>query len=88
MTFFKHIFFLPQPVTFLCSIGISAQSHQVVFLLFDGHLTAIFDATKLPQFLVLIIHRNIYIFYACIYMFYVQLLVRRRIIHQVTVRQL
>ena len=29
------------------------QTHQVVFLLFDGHLTAIFDATKLPQFLVL-----------------------------------
>ena len=29
------------------------QTHQVVFLLFDGHLTAIFHATKLPQFLVL-----------------------------------
>ena len=32
------------------------QTHQVVFLLFDGHLTAIFDATKLPQFLVLPIY--------------------------------
>ena len=29
------------------------QTYKVVFLLFDGHLTAIFDATKLPQFLVL-----------------------------------
>ena len=28
----------------------------MVFLLFDGHLTAIFDATKLPQFLVLPIY--------------------------------
>ena len=34
------------------------QTHKVVFLLFDGHLTAIFDATKLPQFLVLPIHTN------------------------------
>ena len=32
------------------------QIHQVVFLIFDGHLTAIFDATKLPQFLVLPIY--------------------------------
>ena len=32
------------------------QTHQVVFLLFDGHLTAIFDATKLSQFLVLPIY--------------------------------
>ena len=29
------------------------QTYKVVFLLFDGHLTAIFDATKLPQFWVL-----------------------------------
>ena len=29
------------------------QTHQVVFLLFDGHLTAFFDAIKLPQFLIL-----------------------------------
>ena len=29
------------------------QTYKVVFLLFDGHLTAFFDATKLPQFLVL-----------------------------------
>ena len=36
------------------------QNHQVVFLLFDGHLTAIFDATKLPQFLVLPIYRHGY----------------------------
>ena len=34
------------------------QTHKVVFLLFDGHLTAIFDATKLPQFLVLPIKSN------------------------------
>ena len=33
------------------------QTHQVVFLLFDGHLTAIFDATKLSQFLVLLKYR-------------------------------
>ena len=32
------------------------QTYKVVFLLFDGHLTAIFDATKLPQFLVLPIY--------------------------------
>ena len=32
------------------------QTHQVVFLIFDGPLTAIFDATKLPQFLVLPIY--------------------------------
>ena len=37
------------------------QTHQVVFLLFDGHLTAIFDATKLPQFLVLPIYTTIYL---------------------------
>ena len=42
MTFLKRIFFLAQPLTFLCSIGISAS-----------HLTAIFDATKLPHMLVL-----------------------------------
>ena len=34
------------------------QTYQVVFLLFDGHLTAIFDATKLPQFLVLPIYTD------------------------------
>ena len=49
---FKAIFFLGQPVTFLCSRSVH-QNHQVVFLLFDGHLTANFDATKLPHFLVL-----------------------------------
>ena len=50
--------FLAQPVTFLCSmlLGSVHQTHKVVFLLFDGHLTAIFDATNLPQFLVLPIY--------------------------------
>ena len=32
------------------------QTYKVVFLFFDGHLTAIFDVTKLPQFLVLPIY--------------------------------
>ena len=34
-------------------LGSVHQTYEVVFLLFDGHLTAIFDATKLPQILVL-----------------------------------
>ena len=34
-------------------LGSVHQTYKVVFLLFDGHLTAIFDATKLPQFLAL-----------------------------------
>ena len=38
---------------FYALLGSVHQSHQVVFLIFDGHLTVIFDATKLPQFLVL-----------------------------------
>ena len=33
------------------------RTYKVVFLLFDGHLTAIF-ATKLPQFLVLPIYQQ------------------------------
>ena len=44
---------LAQPVTFYALLGSVHQTHQVVFLIFDGPLTAIFDATKLPQFLVL-----------------------------------
>ena len=44
---------LAQLVTFYALLGSVHQTHQVVFLLFDGHLTAIFDATKLPQFSVL-----------------------------------
>ena len=39
-------------------MGSVHQTHQVVLLLFVGHLTAIFDATKLPQFLVLPIYLN------------------------------
>ena len=38
---------------FYALLGSVYQTHQVVFLIFDGPLTAIFDATKLPQFLVL-----------------------------------
>ena len=34
------------------------QTYKVVFLLFDGHLIAIFDATKLPQILVLPIYET------------------------------
>ena len=37
---------------FYALLGSVHQTHWVVFL-FDGHLTAIFDAIKLPQFLVL-----------------------------------
>ena len=51
-TFLKRKKFLAQPVTFLC-LGSVHQTHQVVFLIFDGQLTAIFDATKLLQFFVL-----------------------------------
>ena len=48
MTFLKQKKFQAQAVTFSCSIGISAQNpSSIVFLLFGGHLTAIFDATKL-----------------------------------------
>ena len=43
-------------MTFYALLGSVHQTHQVVFLLFDGNLTAIFDATKLPQFLVLPIY--------------------------------
>ena len=57
MTFLKQkIKFLAQPVAFYALLGSARQTHKVVFLLFDGHLTAIFDATKLPQFLVLPIY--------------------------------
>ena len=58
------------------------QTHQVVFLLFDGHLTAIFDATKSPQFLVLPIYvifalqislyvllMHVQSFYMCLFIF-------------------
>ena len=38
---------------FYALLGSVYQIHQVVFLLFDGHHNGIFDATKLPQFLVL-----------------------------------
>ena len=38
---------------FYALLGSVHQTHQVVYLIFDGPLTAIFDATKLPQFLVL-----------------------------------
>ena len=43
---------LAQQATFYALLGSVHQTHQVVFLIFDGPLTAIFDATKLPQFLV------------------------------------
>ena len=38
------------------------QTHQVVSLLFDGDLTAIFDAAKLPQFFVLPIYSKIVLY--------------------------
>ena len=60
MTFLKQKKnFLAQPVAFYALLGSVHQTHKVVFLLFDGHLTAIFDATKLPQFLVLPIYPGI-----------------------------
>ena len=53
MTFLGRFFFLAQPVTFYTLLGSVHQTYQVVFLLFDGHLISIFDATKITQFLVL-----------------------------------
>ena len=47
---------------FYALLGSVYQTHQVVFLLFDGHITAICDATKLPQFLVLPIYVQILVF--------------------------
>ena len=52
------------------------QTHKVVFLLFDDHLTAIFDATKLPQFLVLPIYlckHTIWLWYVSVILLYCSL---------------
>ena len=53
MTFLKrNFFFLAQLVArlFYALLGSVHQTRQVVFFLVDGHLTAIFDAPKFPNF--------------------------------------
>ena len=60
--FLKLRKFLAHQWFFYALLGSVHQTHKVVFLLFDGHLTVIFDATKLSQFLVLPIYIYIYIY--------------------------
>ena len=58
--FEAKFFFLAQPVIFYAQLASVHQAHHMDFFLFDGHLTAIFDATKLPQFFVLPIYVKYY----------------------------
>ena len=51
MAFFKRKkIFQRSQWLFYALLGSVHQTHQVVFLLFDGHLTTIFDATTYPNF--------------------------------------